>query len=231
MLSILGKNLPLKLLSVFLSVLLWAVISRGTGGETMEISLGIPLELHNLPKDMEVIRGPVERVDVRFSGPRRIVSKLSQMGLAITLDLSGAADGKKSFGIFTSDIQVPERVTVTRVTPSKVDIVLEKVQQKQVPVILLTEGSPSTGYTIDVPRLDPGFLEIRGPGSVISGIQYLSTPPVPVHGATVNIVGKTAVVLPESESRVHVVGSPKVKYEIPVLKMDASAPGDMEKTE
>ena len=220
MVPILGKNLPLKILSVFLSVLLWAVISRGTGGETMEISLGIPLELHNLPKDMEVIRGPVERVDVRFSGPRRIVSKLSQMGLAITLDLSGAADGKKSFEIFTSDIQVPERVSVTRVTPSNVDLVLEKVQQKQVPVTLRTEGSPSTGYTIEVPRLDPAFLEIRGPGSVINGIENLFTPPVPVQGATVNIVGKIAVLVPES--RVHVVGSPKVKYEIPVLKMDAS---------
>jgi len=216
--SILGKNLPLKILSVFLAVLLWAVISRGTGGEMMEISLGIPLELHNLSKDMEVIQGPVERVDVRFSGPRRIVSKLSQLGLTIPMDLSGAADGVTTFEIFTSDIQVPERVAVTRVSPSSINLLLEKIYHKRVPVVLQTEGDPAEGYILGKPGLTPPILEIRGPGSFLAKIDRLFTPPIPVQGSTVTIRGETGVILPDSHLRV--VNRSTIKYEILIVKKD-----------
>ena len=215
MLSVLGKNLPLKILSVLLAMLLWAVISRGRGAEMMEISLGIPLELHNLPKDMDVIQGPVERVDVRFSGPRRIVSKLSQMGITVPLDLTGAADGETTFELFTSDIQVPERVTVTRVSPSNINVVLERVLHTKVPVFLQTEGEPKEGYVIGKPSLTPPVMEIRGPGSILGGVEKLFTSPVTIQGASETIKGETSVILPDS--RIHGVNRSTVKYEIPII--------------
>ncbi len=188
----------------------------------MEISLGIPLELHNLPKEMEVIGGSADRVDVRFSGPRRIVSRLSQAGLTIPLDLAGAAEGVTTFEIFTSDIQVPESVTVTRVSPSNIELTLETVDHKQVPVVLKTEGDPADGYILGHPRLTPSFLEISGPESLLAGIVRLYTPPIPVHGSTVDIKGETVIVLPDSH--VHAIGRSTTKYEIPIMKkMDEQA--------
>lgn len=220
MLSVLGKNLPLKILSVLLAVLLWAVISRGTGGETTEISLGIPLELHNFPKNMEIVQGNVERVDVRFSGPRKAVSRLSQMGLTIPIDLSGAAEGETTFEIFASDIDVPQRVTVTRVSPSSINVVLEKVKAKKVPVTLRLEGVPSEGYSLGPAKVVPSHVEIRGPRSFISTIDHLDTPPIPVHGSTVTLRGEIGVLLPEGP--VHMVDRPTLKYEIPVSKKDSN---------
>jgi len=218
LLSALGKNLPLKILSVFLAVLLWAVISRGTGGETTEISLGIPLELHNFPKNMEIVQGNVERVDVRFSGPRKAVSGLSQLGLTIPIDLSGAAEGETTFEIFASDIKVPQRVSVTRVSPSSINVVLEKVKVKEIPVNLRVEGTPSEGYALGKPKVVPSRIEVRGPGSFISTIQQLDTPPIPVHGSTVTLKGEVGVLLPEGP--VHIMDRPTLKYEIPVSKKD-----------
>jgi len=61
----------------------------------MRASLGIPVELHNLPPEMEVIHGPVERVDVRLSGPRRIVSKVSQMGINSIYAIANNIDGDR----------------------------------------------------------------------------------------------------------------------------------------
>ena len=218
MFSVLGKNLPLKILSVFLAVLLWVVISRGRGGETIEISLGIPLELHNFPKNMEIVEGNVERVDVRFSGPRRTVSRLSQMGLTIPIDLSGAAEGETTFEIFASDIQVPQRVTVTRVSPSSINVVLEKVGKKEVPVALRMEGNPPEGYYLGRPKVVPPNVVIRGPASFISAIDHLDTPPIPVHGSTVTLKGETGVLLPQGP--VHILDRSTMKYEIPVIRTD-----------
>lgn len=184
----------------------------------MEISLGVPVELHNLPMEMDVLQQPVERVDVRFSGPRRIVSRLSQMGITVPLDLSGAAEGETTFELFTSDIKVPERITVTRVSPSNISVVLERIEHRSVPVILQTDGIPREGYVLGEPELSPSVVEIKGPGSSISSVNHVMTSPVAIHGATKTIKGETSLNL--SSSRIHLVNRSTIKFEIPILKRD-----------
>ena len=216
MLSALGKNLPLKLLSITLAFLLWLFISGGQGGEEMEISLGVPVELHNLPPEMEVMRGPAERVDVRMSGPRRIVSRVSKMGIYIPLDLTGAAEGETTFELFTSDIKVPEKITVTRVSPSSVNILLEKTVKKTVGIILPVEGTPMLDFKALPPVITPETMEIKGPRSQLKGLENLKTAPVSIEGAFEDIVGETSVILPE-EGAVHAVNRSTIQYRIQLV--------------
>jgi len=223
LLSVLGKNLPLKALSVILAVFLWFFITRGQGGEIMEISLGVPVELHNLPPDMEVMRGPVERVDVRMSGPRRVVSKVSQMGIYIPLDLNGAAEGETTFEIFTSDIKVPERVTVTRVSPSSVTVFLERTVKKKVGIVVPVEGSPMKGYKALDAVITPATMEIKGPRSLLAGVKNLKTAPVSIEGAVEEVKGETSVLLPE-EGPIHAINRSSIQYRIPVVKDEGSSP-------
>ena len=182
----------------------------------MEISLGVPVELHNLPPYMEVIRGPVERVDVRMSGPRRVVSKVSQMGIYIPLDLIGAAEGETTFELFTSDIDVPERITVTRVSPSSVDVLLERTVKKNVIIVVPVEGTPMEGYQAQKPLITPDTMEIKGPRSHLAGIKFLHTAPVSVEGASEDVEGETSVILPE-EGAVHAINRSSVQYRVPVV--------------
>ena len=218
MLSVLGKNLPLKVLSVVFAIFLWFFISRGQGGENMEISLGVPVELHNLSPEMEVIRGPVERVDVRLSGPRRDVSRVSQLGIYITLDLLGAAEGETTFELFTSDIKVPERITVTRVSPSSVNLSLERTVKKKVGIIVPVEGTPMNGFLVMDPVVTPDVMEIKGPRSRIAIIKTLKTLPINVEGAFEDLKGETSVILPE-EGTVHAIERSSIQYVIPVVKV------------
>ena len=217
-----GKNLPLKLLSVALAFLLWLFISGGRGGEEMEISLGVPVELHNLPPEMEVMRGPVERIDVRMSGPRRVVSRVSKMGIYIPLDLTGAHEGETTFELFTSDIKVPENITVTRVSPSSVNILLEKTVKKKVDIVVPVEGRPMLGLKALAPVITPETMEIKGPRSLVKGLDTLKTAPVSIKGALKDVEGETSVILPE-EGAVHAVNRSTIKYRIPVVKMEGAS--------
>lgn len=223
MLSALGKNLPLKTLSIILAVFLWFFISRGQGGEKMEISLGVPVELHNLPPEMEVVRGPVERVDVRMSGPRRVVSRVSQLGIYIPLDLMGAAEGETTFELFTSDIKVPERITVTRVSPSSVTVLLERTIKKRVSIFVPVEGTPMVGFRALEPEIAPDVMEIKGPRSRMGIIKSLKTAPVSVEGAKEEVIGETSVILPE-DGTVHAINRSSVQYRIPIMEVQAGTP-------
>jgi YbbR domain-containing protein len=214
--SVIRRNLPLKLLSVFLAILLWSVISRGRGGEMMEISAGILIELHNLPPDMEVMRGPVERVNVRFSGPRRTVSRISQMGLSIPVDLTGAAEGETTIELFNSDIKVPERVTVTRVSPSSVSVSLERTIRKEVPVVLAIQGKVKEGFGVSTISVKPKMIDISGPRSIMGRINSLRTSVINVEGASETLKGETALSMPEDGVRA--LKWSTVRYEIKVIE-------------
>ncbi len=188
----------------------------------MEISLGVPVELHNLPPEMEVVRGPVERVDVRMSGPRRVVSKVSQLGIYIPLDLLGAAEGETTFELFTSDIKVPERITVTRVSPSSVTVFLEKTVKKKVGIVVPVEGTPMKGFKAMKPVITPETMDIQGPRSRLAAIETLKTVSISVEGAIEDVIGETSVIFPE-DGVVHAINRSSVQYRIPLVEIDTGS--------
>ena len=190
----------------------------------MEISLGLPVELHNLPPEMEVVQAPVERVEVRLSGPRRVVSHLSQLGINVPLDLTGAAEGETTFELFTSDIKVPERVTVTRVSPSSITLSLERTEKKIVGIRLPVEGKPAEGYRAEAVQITPGTMEIKGPRSHLKDITTVRTLPVNIDGMTEAVKRETTVILPE-DLGIHALNRSSVQYVIPILPLESTGKG------
>lgn len=219
MLSVLKKNLSLKLISLFLALILWVIISRGTGGNEMETSLGIPVVLHNLPSDLEVVAGLVERVDVRFSGPRRFVSKISQLGITIPLDLTGAVEGETTFELYTADLDVPERTTVTRISPSSISIQLEKTLNRKLLVEPVIQGKPAEGYIAGPPGVKPKYVELKGPRSAISGLTTVRTAPLQIDEAIEAVSARLPILMPDP--KIHPVGDSTVMVTVPVTMQEA----------
>jgi len=219
LLSVLKKNLFLKLVSLFLALILWVIITRGTGGNQMEISLGIPLVLHNLPTDLEVVTDPVERVDVRFSGPRRFVSGISQLGITIPLDLTGAVEGETTFELYTADLDdVPERTTVTRISPSSISIILEKTFNRNLLVEPVIQGSPAEGYVAGAPVVKPKTVELKGPRSTIGNLRTVSTAPLQINGAVEAVSAQLPILMPDP--RIHPVETSTVLVTVPVARQE-----------
>lgn len=223
MFSVLKKNLFLKLVSLFLALILWVIITRGTGGSEMEISLGIPLVLHNLPTDLEVVADPVERVDVRFSGPRRFVSRISQLGITIPLDLSGAMEGETTFELYTADLDVPERTTVTRISPSSISIVLEKTLNRELLVEPVVQGKPAEGFTAGPPVAVPKTVELKGPRSAISGLRKVSTAPLQITDAVEAVSAQVPLLMPDP--KIHPVEKSTVMVTVPVTRANVIKEG------
>ncbi|UCF31811.1 MAG: hypothetical protein JSV26_05240 [bacterium] len=214
MLSVLRRNLSLKIFSFVLAVALWLVISRGSGVEEMEMSLGIPLELHNLPADMEVVRGPVETVNIRFSGPRRTVLKISQMGLSVPLDLAGAAEGETTFELYPSNFKAPEKVTVTRISPSSVVVGLEKVVRLTLPVKADIQGRPAKGFKVGDVTVKPEGVSVLGPRSVVRSLRTVATEPVSIDGAQEDLELDVGIIL--SGEALRIEGDQTVHVLIPI---------------
>jgi YbbR domain-containing protein len=114
-------NWQLKLLSLVVAIVLWAVVVNAEKSETV---LAVPVEFRRIPEGLEVLRGRPDTVDVYVRGLRLALSRLSGENLRAVVDLSGARAGESALRLLPEHVRAPFGVQVLRVTPSRLMVVL-----------------------------------------------------------------------------------------------------------
>src|SRR5512139_2979547 len=92
----LTENIGLKVISLILAVSLWLFV---VGEETSEIGLSIPVEIINVPPDLAVTNDVIDDINLRVSGPRRMIRRLASETLSKIIDLQDAQAGIINFDI------------------------------------------------------------------------------------------------------------------------------------
>ena len=92
------------------------------GQQNVEISLEIPLTIHNLPPQLEV--DPViQKVMVTARGQRKDIGVLSPKNVKTNIDLSRAGIGKKDVFLNRQQLLLPNnRVEVIRIEPNSLTL-------------------------------------------------------------------------------------------------------------
>lgn len=178
-------HIGLKLVSVALAVLLWMMVSSQRA--SVERGVRIPLELQNLPENLEMVEPPQESVDVRVRGTADVLGRISPGDLIATLDLSTAQPGRRLFHLNAERVKAPFAVAVTQVTPSSVAIRFEPSASRIVPVIPSVEGEPADGFMVGTISSDPPTVEIVGPESILRSVTEAITEPLWVGSASSDV--------------------------------------------
>jgi YbbR domain-containing protein len=190
----------LKIASVAFAVMLWLMVSSQRAA--VERGLRIPLELQNLPVNMEMIDPPQESVDVRVRGAADLLGRLVAGDLVATVDLSAAQPGRRLFHISTERVKAPFAVEVTQVTPSSVAIRFEPSATRIVRIHPSVEGEPAAGFIVGEITAQPTVVEVVGPESALRRVEEAITEPIWVGSASSAV--KSSVVLGVAEPGVRV---------------------------
>jgi hypothetical protein len=119
--SALTQHWELKLLALGVSMVLWAFV---TTSEKADLILAAPLELDNIPAGLEVKGERPDTVDVQLHGLRGALARIGTDRVKARLNLSGAREGEVTVRVLPEQITVPPGITVVRVSPSRVRLVL-----------------------------------------------------------------------------------------------------------
>jgi YbbR domain-containing protein len=172
-------NLGLKLFSVILGFSLWFIVA---GGEGTEMVVPVSLEFRNMPEDTEMLEESVQQVDIRLRGSSEILRRMSPQDIQARVDLSGAQLGEQSFFLNPENVAVPFGVRVLRVTPSTVNLKLDRTERHNVQVVPRVVGSPPANFELANIYLNPVEIEVIGPVSRLEGLEQVTTEPVSVEG-------------------------------------------------
>ncbi|HSE06901.1 MAG TPA: CdaR family protein [Methylomirabilota bacterium] len=123
--SALTQHWELKLLALGVSMVLWAFVMTS---EKADLILAAPLELDNIPAGLEVVGERPDSVDVQLHGLRGALSRLGTDRVKARLNLAGSKPGEVVVRVLPEQITVPPGITVVRVNPSRVRLVLGSVR-------------------------------------------------------------------------------------------------------
>jgi YbbR domain-containing protein len=175
----------LKVVSVALAVLLWMLVSSQRA--FVERGLRVPLELQNLPDNLEMVEPPPESVDVRVRGTADALGRIASGDVVATVDLSGAQPGRRLFHLSTGRVKAPFAVAVTQVAPSSIAIRFEPAATRIVRIVASVEGEPAPGFIVGTISADPPTVEIVGPESVLRRVTEAITEPVWIGSARADV--------------------------------------------
>lgn len=183
-------NLPLKVISLLVAVVLWLAVS---GQSTVERNIRVPLEYQNVPTGMEIVGDPPGSVDVRLRGSSGNLARVVQGDVVAALDLTNARPGTRIFNLHASEVRVPFGVQVVQVTPPTVSLDFEFSGQKVVPVSPVIEGDPETGFVVGRITTSPATVQVLGPVGRLEALLEATTEPVRVDGARANVLDRVTV--------------------------------------
>lgn len=168
------KNLGLKLLSLLIAFALWIFVGLQNPELSMnyrDISLRYSADGSAVnAAGLSVINNKTTRVEVVARGKRSLLTSFSAAEIRAWVDISGITEP----GTYTLDVQVTMPVSdllIERITPSKVNLRLDKVVTKEVPVVLyLSNELDSEQYAVERQLVYPGKITISGPESDVENI-------------------------------------------------------------
>jgi len=190
MLEKLAENWVLKVLSLVFALVLWFFVM---GERKLEVGYAVPLELQNVPEGMIVTNEVPSLVDVRISGPRTLLMNLRPTDIHISVDLKGLQPGLTSFKRLEERLNIPSGLKVTRLSPSFVDVKLERVKEKTVPVKVILSGTPAEGFRIADVRTSPGEVVVEGAESELKDVHEAVTEPVETGGVMESFTLMTSI--------------------------------------
>lgn len=179
MFKLFTENWTLKLISLVFALLLWMFIM---GERRLEVGYLVPLELQNIPKALMVANEVPSLVDVRVSGPRTLLMKVSPNDISIVVDLIDLKPGLTTFKRLEERLNLPSGLRVTRLSPSFIDLKLERIKQKEVPVKITLAGEPLPGYQIGRIMAVPDKVVVEGGETELKSVSEVTTENVDLDG-------------------------------------------------
>ena len=179
MFKLLTENWTLKLISLVFALLLWIFIM---GERRLEIGYRVPLELQNIPQGLMIANEVPSLVDVRISGPRTLLMKVSPNDISIIVDLADLKPGLTTFKRLEERLNLPSGLRVTRLSPSFIDLKLERIKEKLVPIQVALMGEPLAGYQVGSIRAVPDKVSIEGAETELKNVREVTTEEVDLSG-------------------------------------------------
>jgi len=164
--------------SVVFTTGVWLSVSRGV--DTL-VTLQVPLEYTRRDLAMEIVKTSVNTVNLDLEGSGALMKSIRPDQVQVRLDLSQSKAGPNTFTISRKNISLPPGIVLKGVTPSVVDVDLDVLIKKELPVQIDWVGRLPDHFILAEATLEPHTVEIIGGKRMLEKMTTLYTEKVPIN--------------------------------------------------
>jgi YbbR domain-containing protein len=214
-------NFWLKILSLVLATGLWLVISPDQ--EPAEVAVRVPIELRNVPAELEISSATIPEAQIRVRGPERMIRELRSTDIHAELQLADAKPGERTFDLTSQQIRLQRNLIVVQVVPGQVHLSFDTRLTREVEIHPRVTGNFAPGQQVGKVLADPEKIKITGPQHHVELVSAATTDPVDASGTTTTATFVTNVYV--SDALVQVVQPTPVRVTVIMEKSAPAATG------
>lgn len=166
------KFVPIFLMALVLAIIVWvSSVTSSDPNEIITYSTSVPITVLGQNPDLVIMKQSNTSLTVTLRAPRSVHEKIARNFRLITaqINLSGLGSGDYSLApeLNTSSFKP---VQVIEMNPNRIDISLEKMEQKSLEITINTSGSLPVSYEASEPVLSTNEVQIVGPQSLVKQV-------------------------------------------------------------
>lgn len=171
---------------------LWLSFSRGM--ETLA-NYDVPIEFMNSDKKMNIIDASASKSRLLISGARPLINALTLDQISVKISLDGTAVGKNKLAITRQNVQLPPGIRLKNIEPDQVEVILDVMAEKWVPVQADFSGKLPDGLIMTSLRVIPETVKITGGGLILDTVTTVFTEKIPLEKLTTSGFVNVALVM------------------------------------
>ncbi len=187
------RNIWLKVLALVLAILTWWGIRQ-----TIETTGVFEYQVRLVLSPDVVVSSIFPKVfEVTISGPNETIKAFHNLKHEYVIDLTETREGKILLAaIDRSKVELLPELVIESFSHEGINIKLDILVQKELPVKLDITGEPAPGYAVGDTFVLPSHKLLKLPQEAAKGISEISTAPIDVTDKFETIVDKVALVDP-----------------------------------
>ncbi|MBU1075977.1 MAG: hypothetical protein KKH98_01705 [Spirochaetes bacterium] len=182
--SFITKDRLAKIISLVVAILLWFYINYE---QLPQKYFSVALIVKNIPKGMAIADPFNNMITIKIKGPKDTIQSINVKYLKAEMDLKNAAIGKNKFPVLVHLTKKYNRVRIASTEPEEININMDKLVLKELPVSITIINSPAEGYLKTGESFSPKTILVGGPVSLINTMEAVRTIPVDIGGVTGSI--------------------------------------------
>jgi hypothetical protein len=211
------KNWELKLFSLLLSFIIWLTLIPRVRTYA-EKHLTIPLEIYNIPPNLEIIERPPQSVYIIVRAPKSILEKITPLTVTAKLNLENASPLQEEYPITKDMVTLPEDSEVLSITPNSVHLKLERTKETYLKIEPYIVGELSSHLKIEKIEIIPPVVKVQGPESKVIPGEKIRTSPIDISNLETSIEIKPTLILPNPYLRL--ASEEEVRIRINIVQVE-----------
>jgi YbbR domain-containing protein len=169
-------RLGLKVVALLLATALWFIgyVDR-TEDESQRV---VEVPVSYIPPEAMIALEEVSSVELRVKGKTSAVTTFNPLMVNLMVDLRDKDPGPVEVTLTADNVALPKGLEVVSIEPSNLQLELDHVDSRQLPVQVDTTGEPAAGARFLGAQATPAEATVTGPRTFLEKHSFLVTEPV-----------------------------------------------------